>query len=940
MNPDRWRRIELIYHAALEREQGERTSYLQQACAEDSELLRQVESLLAQGNACSFLDKPPELSEIAEPPAGFDSLIGRTIGGYEILSLLGAGGMGEVYKARDTQLNRPVAIKFLALKVAGAEARKRFQREAQMASSLNHPHILAVYAVGEFEGRQYLVTEYVDGGTLKDWSAASPRPWHDVVDLLTGVSDGLAAAHQAGVLHRDIKSANILVAKNGYAKLADFGLAKLREPAGSGQVASAEYTRPGAVMGTIPYMSPEQAAGKPVDPRSDVFSFGIVMYEALCGRRPFDGATDLDLLHNIVHVPANPLPQSLPQELRRVVEKSLAKNPDERYQSMRELTADLRRLMGRPSVGLEPPAVARPNHRLWLLPALTLLIAGVAGIAWFSRRPTQPLPNPLSGAQFTQLTDFEGAETNPAISPDGKFVAFLSDRSGTFDIWLSQDNGSLSNLTQGRIGDARAPLRAIGFSGDGSEVWSGGVETRRLTLWSLVGGASRNFLDDRAAEVAWSPDGKNVVYHTSDPGDPTFVADHNGANPRQIVKNDAGLHNHYQIWSKDGRSIYLVRGRPATREMDLWRISSAGGKLEQLTHLNTDISYPTPLDDRRVLYIAHNESGAGPWLWMFDTYARTSQRLSLGLEQYTAVVAAANGRRLAAGVVNSQVNLWSVPIGPQIAAEREVSPYSLPTVRALTPRFGKGTLFYLSSRDGADGLWNYRDGQALEIWKGSDGALRLPPAVSADGSNIAIALLRNGRWQMHVIAADGTRLRALSADVDVRGSASWSPDGRWLAVAGSDRDGAGLFKLPAEGGAPARIATGAFLDPVWSPRGDLIVYEGTQVFTSMPLQGIRPDGTPVKLPEINVRREGERARFLPDGSGLVYMLGSTTAEQDFWLLDLASMRSRRLTRLNSSATMRTFDISPDGRQLVFDRARENSKIMLIDLAVAAPQARP
>jgi Tol biopolymer transport system component len=185
---------------------------------------------------------------------------------------------------------------------------------------------------------------------------------------------------------------------------------------------------------------------------------------------------------------------------------------------------------------------------------------------------------------------------------------------------------------------------------------------------------------------------------------------------------------------------------------------------------------------------------------------------------------------------------------------------------------------------------------------------------------------------MHVTAGDGTRLRPLSSDVDIRGTASWSPDGQWIVAAGTDGHGPGLFKLPSGGGSPVRIATGPFLDPVWSPRGDLIVYGGTQVFTLMPLLAVHPDGAPVKLPEINVQREGERARFLPDGKGLVYMLGSTLAAQDFWLLDLGTMQSRRLTRLSNPAAMRTFDITPDGSRIVFDRLREKSDILLIDLA--------
>src|SRR5690349_5722427 len=208
--------------------------------------------------------------------------LGTQLGSYEITALLGKGGMGEVWRARDKKLGREVAIKILPDNLVDAAARRRFQREAQMASSLNHPHILTVYDAGESEGRQYLVTEYIDGGTLRDWVKAEKRTWRQTVELLTGVADGLAAAHAAGILHRDIKPANILVAKNGYAKVADFGLAKLTEDTPRAEdtltMADAE-TRPGVVVGTVAYMSPEQASGKPLDHRSDIFSFGVLLYE-------------------------------------------------------------------------------------------------------------------------------------------------------------------------------------------------------------------------------------------------------------------------------------------------------------------------------------------------------------------------------------------------------------------------------------------------------------------------------------------------------------------------------------------------------------------------------------------------------------------------------------------------------------------------------------
>jgi Tol biopolymer transport system component len=613
-----------------------------------------------------------------------------------------------------------------------------------------------------------------------------------------------------------------------------------------------------------------------------------------------------------------------------IVEKALEKDPAERYQSMRDLVVDLRRIERHKS-STDPQDASRTSRRGWLPLAAAGALIAAAVMAWALMRSPDETPSLFADARFTRFTDFPGTESNAAISPDGKFVTFLSERDGTFDVWLGQaDSGSVQNLTRGTLGDVRGPLRDIGFAGNGSEIWLAGTRTRRLRLLPLVGGTARNFLGETSAEVAWSPDGSRLVYHLYEDGDATFVADANGTNVKTLLAaGPADDHRHFHVWSQDGRWIFFARGRPATREMDLWRIPAEGGEPEQLTFVKRDIAFPVPIDARTLVYIASDETGAGPWLWTLDLQTRAIRRASTGLDRYASIAATADGRRLAATVVDSSAGLWTVPILDRVASEEDVRPYSVPTARALAPRYGGGTLFYLSSRGGNDGLWSYRDNQVAEVWKGADGPLSSAPAISPNGRQVAIALRRGDRLVWHVLATDGTGLRALSSDVDARGSASWSPDGQWIATGGTDSKGPGLFKLPVNSGSPVRLISGPALDPVWSPTEDLIVYGGANVFTSVPLRAVRADGTVVKLPAITVRREGERVRFLPNGRSLVYMQNDTPG-QDFWLLDLMTLQSRQLTRLNRIDTMRTFDITPDGKQILFDRLHESSDIVLID----------
>jgi Tol biopolymer transport system component len=884
---------------------------------------------------------------------------------YHLQALLGAGGMGEVYRARDTKLGRDVAIKVLPRAfTADPDRLARFEREARVLASLNHPNIGAIYgfedgpALGPADAPhdegvpvRALVLELVEGETLAERIARSggpsgpPMPIAEALAIARQIADALDAAHEKGIVHRDLKPANIKITPDGVVKVLDFGLAKAVVGDGAASdisqapTVSIGETREGIILGTVTYMSPEQARGRAVDKRTDIWAFGCVLYEMLTGRSVFASETISDTIAAILNREPDwrALPTATPTTVRRLLERCVEKDPKRRLRDIGDARSELDEL----SAPAAPAHAPSRSRRPVLLTAAAALVALAAGVGvWNARRPATVLENPLANAQFTRFTDFPGTELDAAISPDGRFVAFLADREGQYDIWLSQvGTGRYVNLTPDQEDDRRNAVRTVGFSGDGSEIVIGGgnLVSLRMQLMPLLGGTPRVFLvGETVVNAAWSPDGARLVYHTRDDGDPMSVADRTGANARQIFVDRPGVHNHFPVWSTDGQWIYFVHGFFATYEMDVWRISPAGGEPERLTQHNADIGYLAPIDRRTVLYTTRAEDRSGPWLWALDVDSKVTRRVSLGLEKYTSVAASADGRRVVATVANPTAGLWSVPILDRPVGEPDVKPFAVPAVRALAPRFGGGSLFYLSSRGTGDGLWRLRDGQGLEVWKGSEGALLEPPAVSPDGRRVAVVVRRLRKLSLEIVSADGSASQALRELINVRGAPDWSPDAKWIVTGGSDAQGPGLFKIPVDGGAPVRLVEGPAVNPAWSPDGNLIVYAGLNIAVHAPLRAVRPDGTAVDLPPLMIRNEGERYRFMPDGKSLVYMQGFSPS-QDFWMLDLATKTTRQLTRLTDQGAMRTFDITPDGKQIVFDRLRENSDVVLIDLPASPSQ---
>jgi Tol biopolymer transport system component len=689
------------------------------------------------------------------------------------------------------------------------------------------------------------------------------------------------------------------------------------------------------------------------------------LYEMLTARPPLRGETVSDTIARILEREPDwsATPAQTPASIRRLLRRCLEKDPKHRLRDIGDARLEIEealrasvssggaaaadgaspdRLHPNAAAALWAPGVkaaARPARLArWAAAAAgVLVIGGVA--AWQLQRSEYFWRSPLEGAKFTRLTDFEGAEQHAAISRDGKFVAFLSDRDGTWDAWVSQvGTGDVHNLTKGSLPELRNPAtRTIGFSPDGSLVtlWnrvpnsaSGGLVDAGWAV-PTMGGPLRPYLKG-VSEFDWSPDGRRIVFHPPTSGDPMFVTALDEKLGRQIYVARAGVHNHFPVWSHDGAFIYFVQGLPL-EDSDVWRIRPTGGEPERLTSHNSRVTFPTLLGNRTLLYLATDDDGAGPWIYAMDVERRVPHRISTGVEEYMSLAASADGRRLVATVARLKAGLWRVPIADRVIDESEAIQIPLPTARGLSPRMGPGYIVYRAPTAGTDGLWKLAEGGAkTELWNGLDGRALGGPAIAPDGQRLAFLVQRRGRIQLYLTNADGSGARRVAEDLDMRGAPAWSPDGQWLAVAANRGGEPHLFKIPVGGGTPLPIVKEYSTDPIWSPSGQFLVYSGADVGTTFSVKAVNADGTPHDLPKLILTRGARRLAFLGGEDALVFLKGDIS-HKEFWLVNLKTGRERQLTNLGRKLVIGDFDVSTDGREIIFDRAREESDIVLFDL---------
>ena len=546
--------------------------------------------------------------------------------------------------------------------------------------------------------------------------------------------------------------------------------------------------------------------------------------------------------------------------------------------------------------------------------------------------------SPIAEARFQTVTDFDGVAQAAAVSRDGHFVAFLSDRDGQMDVWVTQvGSGQFHNLTRGSAPQLINPsIRTLGFSPDGSFVvfWvrkQDGSSGGDISIWAVptLGGQPRPYLEG-VAELDWSHDGSRLAYHTPGPGDPLFVSDGSRRSEgRPIFTAPAGLHCHFPLWAPDTTFIYFVQGSLPDK-LDIWRIAPAGGTPERITSHFGRVSYPALVDRRTLMYLASDPDGSGPWLYSMDVERRVPHRLTAGLDRYTSLAASADGRRLVVTHASPKKTLWRLRIADSPAEVSAPARISLTTSTGFSPRLGPDYLLYVSATGTSESIWKLANGTGTELWSGQGAQVFGGPAISPDGRYIAFSVRQHGQTLLYAMQADGTNARIVTDLLDLQGAPAWAPDGQSITSAADDHGVPHLFRVPLDGRSPTRFVQEYSIDPAWAPDGRFVVYSGPDIGTTFSVKAATAEAAAHPLPALTLTRGARHLAFLTGGRALVLLRGEIQ-HKNLWLIDLETGAERQLTNLAADFDIRDFDISPDGREVVLERVQEHSDVVLLDL---------
>ena len=889
-------------------------------------------------------------------------LVGREIRHYRIISLLGEGGMGAVYAAHDPNLDRRVALKILPPDlVASRDRLTRFIQEARTASALSHPNVITIHDIGhhrvEIEGEShdlhFISMELIEGKTLRAMIRSGELELKRGLKIIAEVADGLSVAHDAGIIHRDVKPENVMIGPAGNAKVLDFGLAKLRGSAGeaaSGQSDTAVMkTDHGAVLGTVGYMSPEQAQGKPIDHRSDVFALGCILYEVTTGRRAFSGDSTVDTLHKIIHdKPADlrEIAPDLPLQLQWILRKALAKDPDERYQSVKDLAIDIRDLIreldSNPELttlsGSTRIAASRPARRTSIALVMVTIIALVAVglLVWQQIDEGRASATSAAGSARTMRSiTSTGKVISAAISPDGKYVAFVESWQGGQSLWVRQ---MATSQTLELVPTDSVAYWGLAFTNDSSSIIYGLKADRAIdgALFQipLIGGMPRHLVDGIDSQPTFSPDGTRMAwlrarYPTKDQS-AVMVANVDGSDERILATR-----RHPEIfapiffvapsWSHDGTSIATAVRDEDRSAAKIVVIDPETG--QQTGERDDGWSWVAAVkwlpDDDGILAIAAEAPELPAQVWLLPWPDGEPRRVTNDLNDHRMVTLTDDGASLVtvASDATSDIFTLAQPTDPGVRVSSAI----------LDGYYG--TSYTDDGRIVYSGLENGR----LDIWlMNGDGSERVQltndpeddryPRFAKDG--IVYVSWRSSGLEIRFVDFDGGRSRAVARTTE-RDAPSVTPDGAWVIYSTSTGGDSAIWKVATSGGTPVQLTEMTSFLPSVSPDGSQIAFYYVDHETKQFRIGVIPieGGEIIRSLESSVPHEASKIVWTPDESGFVL----NTAERDranLWLQPLEGGPPTQLTRFDD-LRIRDFDFAPDGTTLLVSRGRLTRDAVLI-----------
>lgn len=874
---------------------------------------------------------------------------GTKLGPYEVLAPLGAGGMGEVYRAHDSRLARNVALKILPRDFAlDSDRRARFEREARAAGKVHHPNILAILDVGASGGLPFIVTEFLEGETLRQRLQSGPLPQRKAIEIGSQIAKGLGAAHENGIVHRDIKPENIFVGSDGHVKILDFGLARLStQESAHADATITVQTASGIILGTAAYMSPEQARGQSVDSRSDIFSLGSVLYEMLSCQRPFSGNTYADLISAILRQDPAPLPseRKILPALDRIVRRCLEKSPAERFQSARDLAFQLDSLASNvdsssghplPDIPLERLNSSRLSRILrWMVPA-ALILAAAAFAWWFRGRQLQAARPPV--VLFERLTDFSGMEESPAISPDGKSVAFVGDSTGSRQIWIRLLAGGAPFQLTHDAGDHLSPR----WSPDSASLIYYTPPTdssHEAVVWeiSALGGTPRR-LTASLSEVDPSHDGKSLAFFRLGAGQIELVrTDRDASNTRVLAQFPSKTACRQPRWSPDDSSIAFMLATDRWAD-DLYYVSASGSAPRRVTFDLSLLSGFSWLPSGSGFVFSSSRGSTLLYLptthlWQIPRDGGEPRQLTFGDENDASPDIDSQGR-LVSSRIRLAFDIWKFPVAFAPAENvHRAARVSHQTAQVQTPSLSPDgrQLVYLSDTGGHGNLWvlDLASGQNRQITFEKDPNLIMGvPLWSPDGSRIAYARQVFGQgtssvayWLVRPDGSDNNEFLPKASWL------TWSPDRRWVyyvdQTGGTDGTLGRILKMSVSDSTPVEVRSEVSNGPAISPDGSTLYYakllEPVNGLWDYEIRSAQPDSAPSRLlAAISGHRvpawQGLHPVLSPDGKWLALTLNDTFGT-NLWLLSTTDGKMHPITDFGERRTFiaRRVAWSPDNR---------------------------